>query len=146
MGGAHCHPGAEHGQDGELAWSALERAGQREHLQTERRPCDTLDAIEGLAERALMEQAPGQPASATTGKQYADQQFDRHSGEPHASSITSAVGNQHRANQVDAERHLARERSAGGQPGWTGCAGSENSSGASAERGRAGSAAPARQR
>ncbi len=64
MGGAYCHPGAEHGQDGELAsspWSG----GQREHLQTERRACDTLDAIEGLAEPALMEQAPGQPARAT---------------------------------------------------------------------------------
>jgi hypothetical protein len=54
MGGAHRHPGAEHGQEGELAWSALERAGQPERFQAQHRPNATLDAVNNLPCPVLM--------------------------------------------------------------------------------------------
>ena len=77
--GGHCHPRAEHGQDGAFASSAMERGPV--NANTDRcRPSGTRDAIEGLAERALMEQAPGRPARAIAGNQHADQQCDRHVG------------------------------------------------------------------
>ena len=73
MRSAHCHPRAEHGQDYELACSALERPGQREGFQAQQRPNAALDGVNNLSVPVLMEQSASHQTHTTTQSQQTDQ-------------------------------------------------------------------------